>query len=83
MEPVARTRITFVFASQRPAVIIWENEIHTPADTTISKLFQNTSFTVTEIMVEVRNRMYCTTAIRRAIAPVDDITLWVRPLRVM
>ena len=63
------------FAPQRPAVILWESEIQTPADTMISKLFQNTSFMVTKIMVEVRNRMDCTTAIRRAIAPVDAFTL--------
>ena len=63
------------FASQRPAVILWENEIQTPADTTISKVFQNTSFMVTKLMVEVRKRPDCTTAVRRAIAPVDAITL--------
>jgi len=42
------------FVSQRPAVILSGNEIQTPADTTISKLFQNTSFTVTEMTVEIR-----------------------------
>ena len=63
------------FVSQRPAVILSENKIQTPADTTISKLFQNTSFMVTKVMVEVRKRTDCTTAFRRAIAPVDDITL--------
>ena len=42
--------------SQRPAVILSEHEIQTPADTTISKLFQNTSFMVTKIMVKVRKR---------------------------
>ena len=61
--------------SQRPAVILSQNEIQTPADTMISKLFQNTSFMVTKMMVEVRKRMDCTTTFRRAIAPVDDITL--------
>ena len=64
-----------LFISQRPTVRLWENEIQTPADTTISKLFQNTSFMVTKIMVEVRKRMDCTTAFRRAIAPVEAITL--------
>ena len=68
------------FVSQRPAVILSENEIQTPADTTISKLFQNTSFMVTKTMVEVRKRPDCTTAFRRTIAPVDDITLRVKPL---
>ena len=43
--------------SQRPAVILSGNENQTPADTMISKLFQNTSFTVTKITVEIRKRM--------------------------
>ena len=68
------------FASQRPAVILSENEIQTPADRTISKVFQNTSFMIKKIKVKVRNRTDCTTAFRRAIAPVDDITLRVQPL---
>ena len=79
MEPVAWLRIN-LFASQRPAVILSENEIQTPADTTISKLFQNTSFMVTKTKVKVRKRMDSTTTFRRAIAPVDDITLRVQPL---
>ena len=50
--------VTYNFLdSQRPAVILSENEMQTPADTTISKLFQNTSFMVTEIKVEIRKRM--------------------------
>ena len=52
MEPVAVPYHFFV--SQRPAVILSEYEIQIPADTTISKLFQNTSFTVTKMKVEVR-----------------------------
>ena len=68
------------FISQRPAVILSQNEIQTPADTTISKTFQNTSCMVTKTMVKVRNRMDCTTAFRGAIAPADDITLRVQPL---
>ena len=68
------------FDSQRPDVILWESEIQTPADTTIFKCVQNTSFTVTKIMVKVRNRTDCTATFRRAIAPVDDITLRVQPL---
>ena len=63
------------FVSQRPTVILSENEIQTPAYTTISKVFQNTSFTVTKINVKVRHRMDCTTAFRRIIALVNDITL--------
>ena len=74
MEPVAMVPYNF-FVSQRPAVILSENEIQTPADTTISKLFQNTSFMVTKMKVKVRKRPDCTTTFRRAIAPVDDITL--------
>ena len=79
MEPVAMAPYNFL-DSQRPDVILWESEIQTPADTTIFKSFQNTSFMVTKIMVEVRKRMDCTTPFRRAIAPVDDITLRVQPL---
>ena len=68
--------VTYNFLdSQRPAVILSESEIQTPADTTISKAFQNTSFMVTEMKVKVRKRMDCTTPFRRAIARVDDITL--------
>ena len=74
MEPVAMVPYNF-FVSQRPAVILSGNEIQTPAATTISKLFQNTSFMVTKIKVEVRNRMDCTTAFHQSIAPVDAITL--------
>ena len=73
MEPAAWSRITF-FASQRPAVILWENEIQTPADTTIGKSFQITSCLVTKTKVKVRKRTDCTTAFRRTIAPVDAIT---------
>ena len=46
-----------VLDSQRPAVILSESKIQTPADTTISKVFQNTSCTVTKIIVKVRKRM--------------------------
>ena len=51
MEPVAMDPYNF-FASQRPAVILSRNEIQTPADTTISKLFQNPAFMVTKMMVK-------------------------------
>ena len=43
-------------------------------------LFQHTSFMVTKIMVKIRKRMDWTTAFRRTIAPVDDITIRVWPL---
>ena len=79
MEPVAMVPYN-VLDSQRPTVILSGNKIQTPADTMISKVFQNTSFMVTKIIVEVRKRMDCTTAFRGAIAPVDDITLRVQPL---
>ena len=74
MEPVAMAPYNFL-DSQRPAVILSQNEIQTPADTTICKSFQNTSFMVTKTMVKIRKRPDCTTTFRRAIAPVDDITL--------
>ena len=66
--------------SQRRDVILSENNLQARADQTISKVFQNTSFMVTKIMVKVRKRPDCTTTFRRAIAPVDDITLRVQPL---
>ena len=75
MEQVAMARYN-AFVSQRPAVILSENEIQTPADTTIFKSFQNALSIVTEIMVKVRKRPDCTTTFRRAIALVDDITFW-------
>ena len=74
MEPGALAPYNF-FISQRPAVILSDNEIQTTADTTTSKLFQDTSFMVTKIMVKVRKRMDRTTAFRRTIVLVDDITL--------
>ena len=43
--------------SQRPDVVLSETKIQTPADTTISKLFQDTSFMVTKIKVKLRKRM--------------------------
>ena len=55
MEPVAMAPYNFL-DSQRPDVILWESEIQTPADTTICKSFQNTSFMVTKMTVEVRKR---------------------------
>ena len=73
MEQVAMAPYNFL-DSQRPAVILSENEIQTPADTTIGKSFPNTSFMVTKTMVKIRKRMDCTTTFRRAIAPIDDIT---------
>ena len=73
MEPVAMVPYNFL-VSQRPAVILSGNEIQTPADTTIS-IFSETSFMVTKTMVKVRKHTDCTTTFRRAIAPVDAITL--------
>ena len=74
MEPVAMAPYNFL-DSQRPDVILWESEIQTPADTTIFKCFQNTSFMVTKMKVKVRKRPDCTTTVRGAIAPADDIIL--------
>ena len=79
MEPVAMAPYNF-FVSQRPAVILWENKIETPADTTIFKDFQNTSSMVTKMKVKNRKRPDCTTAFRRTIAPVDAITRRLQPL---
>ena len=79
MEPDAMVPYNF-FASQRPTVILSGNGIQTPADTAIPKLFQNTSFGATRTMVKVRKRTDYTTAFRRTIALVDDITLRVQPL---
>ena len=61
--------------SQRRDVILSGINLEARADQTISKLFQNTSFMVTKIMVKIRKRMDCTTTFRRAIVPADDITL--------
>ena len=61
--------------SQRPAVILSGSKIQTPADTTIFKCFQNTSFMVTEMKVKLRKPTDYTTTIRETNAPVDDITL--------
>ena len=63
------------FVSQRPAVILSENDIQTPADMTISKVFQITSIRITKSDLKVQNRPDCTTVFRGAIAPADDITL--------
>ena len=61
--------------SQRREVILSETNLQARADRTIFKSFQNTSFMVTKMMVEVLKRMDCTTTFRRAIALLDDITL--------
>ena len=61
--------------SQRLAVILAGNLLEARADQTISKFFTITSFTVTKIQVKVRKHTDRTIAFRRAIAPVDDITL--------
>ena len=74
MEPVAMVTYNLC-VSQRPAGILSGNEIQTPADITISKLFQNTSVMVTKIMAKVRKPINYTTAFRRTIAPVDAINL--------
>ena len=61
--------------SQRRDVILSENNLQAKADQTTAKLAQNTSFIVTKMELKVRKRPDCTTTFRRAIAPVDDITL--------
>ena len=61
--------------SQRLAVILAGNLLEARTDQTIAKLLTTKHVTVTKTMVKVRKRMDRTTAFRRAIAPVDDITL--------
>ena len=63
------------FVSQRPAVILSENEIQTPADKMIWTEFLITSFSISKIELKLRNRPDCRGRIRGAIALVDDITL--------
>ena len=55
-------------------MILAGNLLQARSDQTILKNFQNTSFMVTKLMVKVRKRMDRTTAFRRTIAPVDDMT---------
>ena len=64
-----------VFVSQRPAVILSENDIQTPADKMILTEFLITSFSMSKIKVKVQKRMNSTTPIRGAIAPAEDIIL--------
>ena len=56
-------------------MILAGNLLEARADQTIAKLFTIKSFTVTKIQVKVRKRPDRTTAFRRTIAHVDDITL--------
>ena len=61
--------------SQCLAVILAGNLLQARATSTIETDFLISSFTMTKIKVKVRKRMDRTTAFRRTIAPVDDITL--------
>ena len=61
--------------SQRLAVILAGNLLEARATSTIETDYLISSFTVTKIMAKVRKHTDRTTAFRRAIAPVDDITL--------
>ena len=79
METVACVRITFSFRNVQPWYFQKLKFKHRRTQRFL-KFFENTSFIETEIMVKVRNRTDCTTAFRRTIAPVDDITLRVQPL---
>ena len=63
------------FVSQRPAVILSENDIQAPADRMILTEFLITSFSASKIEVKDPKRMNSVAAIRGAIAPVEDITL--------
>ena len=68
------------FVSQRPAVMLSENEIQTPADRMIWTEFLITLVSISKIELKDRKRTDCRGRIRGAIAPVDDITLRVQPL---
>ena len=46
------------FVSQRPAVILSENEIQTPADRVILTEFATTSFPISKTELKVRNRIH-------------------------
>ena len=63
------------FVSQRPTVIRAGDLLEVRADQTIYKTFQNTFYLVTKMHVKIGKRPDHTTAFRRTIAPVDDITL--------
>ena len=63
------------FVSQRPAVILSENDIQAPADRMILTEFLITSFSISKIKVKDRKRIDATGAIRERITPVDDMTL--------
>ena len=56
-------------------MILAGNLLEARADQTIYKTFQNTFYLVTKIQIKVRKPPDSTTAVRRAIALVDDITL--------
>ena len=61
--------------SQRLTVILAGDLLEARADQTIVTHFTIASFTVTKNEVKVRKHTDRTTAFRRTIAPVDDITL--------
>ena len=56
-------------------MILAGNLLEARADQTIAKLFTIKSFTVTKIKVKFRKHPDRTTAFRRTITPVGDITL--------
>ena len=64
-----------IFVSQRPAVILSENDIQAPADRMNLTEFLITSFSISKIEIKVPKRMNSRTPIRGAIAPAEDITL--------
>ena len=63
------------FVSQRPGVILSENDIQAPAGGTIYTEFLITSFSTSKVKVKDRKRIDCWRPIRGAIAPAEDITL--------
>ena len=67
------------FVSQRPAVILSENDIQIPADRMNLTEFLITSFSISKNWLKVQKRPDCWRSIRGAIAPADDITVRVQP----
>ena len=63
------------FVSQRPAVVLSENDIQTPADRTILSEFLITSCSTSKMNVKVPKRTNSVAPIRGAIAPTEDITV--------
>ena len=75
-----RGHVKLFFVSQRPAIILSENDIQVPAGRMVWTEFLITSFSILKIDLKVQKRMNSTRAFRGAIVPADDIALRVQPL---